>query len=124
MELPQEVQGLVKYYLEKVRSDPKHALEEEDYHTIYKSFGPSALGEGLKGKRNKWQNWTDEPVILSFADQVLGWLAIITARKVLPIWELFGIPNDEHDEIFSFDPLQMLGLAENVLLRMVDTAQA
>lgn len=124
MELPQEVQLLISHYLEKVRSDPNHQLIRDDCHKIYKSFGPSALEQGLKNKEDYWTDWTEEPVILSFADQVLGWLAVTTARKVLPVWEQFGIPNDAHDEVFSFDPLQMLGLAENLLLRMVDTSQA
>jgi len=114
MELPTKTQELVLTCLEKMRSDPRHLLTFSDREAIYDSFGLLLNDEVRDEKNNSW--W----MVLSKASQVLGWLAVLTARKVLPIWEQNPVPNDPNDKIYSHDPLEMLEIAEGVLRETVD----
>jgi hypothetical protein len=71
---------------------------------------------------NDSRDWYYRPVNLSLADRVYGWLAIITARKVLPIWEQFGT-GEIGDESYSHDPTTMLKTAEDFMLGLAETSQ-
>jgi len=88
MEIPQETQELINYYLKMVRTDPNHDLLARDRVKIYDSF--KAISD---------------PQYQKF----IGRLGILAAHKVLHFWELLKIEYYE-DKI----PYQMLDIAENL----------
>jgi hypothetical protein len=91
-----------------------HHLEGSACNEIFRSFGPSSVAESQQSN-NDSRDWYYRPVNLSLADRAYGWLAIITARKVLPIWEQFGT-GEIGDENYSHDPTTMLKTAEDFML--------
>ncbi|MBN9386425.1 MAG: hypothetical protein J0I20_00100 [Chloroflexi bacterium] len=120
-ELPLFTQILCNKHLRLVRNDPTYNLDPSVCNAIFTSFGPSTVA------RYKKLNSSDPdrffiPIILSLADRTYGWLAVITARKVLPIWDQFGI-EEKGDEDYSFDPTIMLKMAEDFLLGLVEATE-
>lgn len=112
MKPPLALQSLCDQYLEKVRNDPQHSLEAADRSAIYQAFGPL-----LGMKQREIQNGR---LILTQADKAFGWLGIITARKVIPIWEAATVEDVDDNEDFSANPNEMLRVAEGVLLGTID----
>lgn len=102
MPLPAETQQLIEYYLEKIKANPKNDLSSYERFTIYKSFGILA--------RVKFEDWgKQEEIVLQQADKVLNWLALMTARKVSPIWD------EEYPNSGRLSPAWILSIAERYL---------
>ena len=100
-----EIEILTRKTLEKLKDDLLHQLTPYERFTIYKSFG-SFNRMALK----EWnpQILLPETFVFSFADIVLSWLSILTAREVLPIWI--------QDQPERNAPERIIGLAERFLL--------
>jgi len=102
MPIPAETQQLIKQYLEKIQADPNNDLSPYERFTIYKSFGLLA--------RVKFEDWGKaKEVELQQADKGLSWLAIITVRKVSPIWD------EENPDGGRLSPAWILSIAERYL---------
>ncbi len=87
MEIPQETQELINYYLKMVRGDPNHDLLARDRIKIYGSFKE-----------------VDAPHYQKF----IGRLAILAAQKVLKYWDL--VKPGYSDQM----PYRILEIAENL----------
>lgn len=116
MILPQEVQNLIKTFLEKVRGDPNHVITTFDRLEIYQSFGPSRLDKYIEIEKSKPKSRLftflppedefddlieDTPANaenliqsckiqftnFTVADYAQSWLAILTVEKVLFVSE-------------------------------------
>jgi hypothetical protein len=91
---------LVEKQLEEVKSESNYHLNPTDRYNLYKLLGESRLSnpnffthkdyflqseewhrELIEFLQNNWSKLTK-------ADQVLNWLAIITFKKVLSLWEI------------------------------------
>jgi hypothetical protein len=113
--IPLQLQQLTSTYLDLVQSRPQHSLEKSERRAIFQSFG--ALGN-LEQRAS---------AALSETDRAYAWLGVITARKVLPIWQAAriklaasaaenrGIIEEEFDKQYSYIPQKMLELAEGYL---------
>ncbi len=126
MTLPVKVQQLCNQYLEKMRQDKKHHLLPFDRFTIYQAFGPSNhLADPLEGstgltkKESKYNS-----INFSKADLAFGWLAVITARKIMPIWLEAKIYERPDEEYYSCNPVEMLEEVEGVLLGKIPQEKA
>ena len=114
MELPLETQQHCQQFLEKVRQDPNYHFNPYDRLILYNSFGPSnQFNEAGRSQISRFRNGETSRYSLSEGDKVFGWLAVITARKVLPIYEK-TFPRGTTEKKGS--PAQMLDVAKNVLL--------
>lgn len=94
MDLPEETRKLIERNLEAVRKDKHYNLEASERFKIYQSFGPSRLDLPEYDKHGSAFDDTEftifnETQFLNFnqADFTLAYLAIITVRKVIPIWK-------------------------------------
>ena len=87
--IPEKLTALVTAALAEMQADPSHRLPYQRRREIYDAFGNDQIGR-----------------------DALGWLAIITARRVLPIFQ----------EAFPEDtlPQELLGTAVGVLQGQVD----
>jgi Immunity protein Imm5 len=135
MELPEETQKLIAHYLEKVRQDPEHNLGTKKRLEIYKRFGNSRLHlpdfpkkvivdydpvkEG-KELEERLQRGLDT---LTIADYAYGWLAIISAENVLPIWKQ-SRKTVSNTELYSNDPREMLKIAKDILNKNITAKEA
>lgn len=72
MQIPEDLKSLINLLLVKIRSDPSHHLQAQNRQEIYEAFGSR----------------TDRR-----ANSARGWLAVITARHVLSIFER-TLPDD------------------------------
>jgi len=93
MPLPPETQQLIEQSLEAVRNDPQHNLNLYQRFAIYYSFGQSRLHLPGYTKHGKDYKYDEADIVLESeleklnnADFALGWLAILTTKKVEPIW--------------------------------------
>lgn len=119
MLLPLQTQQLCLRYLESVRNDPEHNLNTQSRFELYRSFGPSRLDLPGYQKRGSLFNHEEykqhrelEFANFTIADQVLGWLAVVTARKVLPVWERIWTQTNMYNDS---TPQEILQEAENLL---------
>lgn len=131
MELPLQTKALINAYLKALRQNPQHQLKPMERVEIYKSFGPSHHSLNRSKERATFGNPKGLPkrLHLSTADLTFGWLAIITSRKVLPIW-LEAYPDENEDnkkdqyDFLGNKPTEMLKAAEGVLRGTVDADEA
>jgi len=94
MPMPPETQQLIEQALTTVRNDPQHTLNLYQRFAIYYSFGNSrylSVGYSKDGNESNFAEW-DKVLEEEFAhpspvDFALGWLAILSAKKVQPVWE-------------------------------------
>jgi len=124
MPIPRETQQLIEQALTMVRKDPGHHLSPAIRFEIYKSFGNSNHTNNLSSIKEV-RKGEDVFLKLSLADKTLGFLSILTARKVLPIW----LDNEaaqfiDNDEEYSNDPVEMLKIAENVINNTLKPSRA
>ena len=114
--MPAETQQLIEQALTMVRNDPAPHLSPATRFEIYKSFGPSRLGQFWQDSPHreeafvqyfgrKFANWT-------IADFSLGWLAVLTARKVAHFWDEAGENSDIVKEILQTAESVLLGKAD------------
>jgi hypothetical protein len=117
MLLPLEVKRLIKYNSLYLIKNPERDIGSNVRYKLYQRFGPSFRKGGLQNE--------GKYLVLSHADRTVAWLGILTARKVLPIWEEFGNQNlKECDEHESYNPLEMIMTAEQVLKEEIDEYEA
>jgi hypothetical protein len=117
MKLPDNTANLIKEYTALVETRKFHDLNPYEWFSLYLSFGPS-LRKKLAGYQSKY-------LILSPADKTVAWLGILCARKVLPIWEeIASQPLKECGEQESYNPVEMLETAEQVLNGEIDEYEA
>ncbi len=127
MELPFELSRLLQQNLESVRLEPEHHIYQQERLEILEAFGlleAPQTNEEEKEDRNDWKRWYYLPVNLPLADRAFGWLAMLTARKVLPLWEQFGTAQNEDNLDFSFDPAKMIETGEGVLSGKISSSTA
>lgn len=126
--LPAETQRLIAEFLEIMRNDPdtEFFIKRE---TLFQSFGESRLNlpehpwQGKdydpqkidQYKLNNWKNATQ-------ADYVLGWVALLTAQKVAPLWERVAEQSPFEGEIYEVP--QMLEISEKLLKGKYDLLKA
>ncbi len=113
MNLPREVSFLCNQYLEAIKQGS--VFKSQDRLKLYRAFGSSKVDEVIENE--KW--W----ITHSVADKAFGWLAILTAEKVLPIWEKYGVPEKDNQN-YSYAPNKMLIVARGVLNKSIDADQA
>jgi len=121
MELAAETKELTEEYLEIVRNDSDHNISPSQRFKLYQSFGPSRiiLSNKTTVKEvdiSQYHNNIKEQLLnLTTGDKTLGWLGILTSKKVLFLWESIW-------QQITFDPdavtrpEEMLELAEKLLL--------
>jgi hypothetical protein len=107
MPLPLQTQQLCLQYLENVRNDPDHNLSTQSRFELYRSFGPSRLDFPGYQKRGSLFNYEEykqhrglEFANFTIADYALSWLAVLTAERVLPIFDKIW------QQIENFDPVE------------------
>ncbi len=111
MPMPTETQQLIKQALTMVRNDLGHHLSPATRYDIYESFGDSRL---LNYRYLEFEDFS----ILSFADNVLSWLTILTVRHVMPIWEHFVLGQKLDSRVLNA-PTGMLKIAEGFLRKEI-----
>jgi len=122
MNFPLETQQFVLECLEGIRNDPSHNLIQTNRTEVLKSFGASNYFGSYKETEEQIKNGLFH---FSKADLTCGWLGVITAKKVLPIWEQsFSIKNKGKLKYWDDFPKEMLTAAENVLLEKANLYKA
>lgn len=128
-EVPAKTKQLIEQSLKRIHLDSEHHLKAKDRFAIYKSFGLSRLlrpGYSKHGPSFNSQEYLEflknELKQLQVADYALGWLAILTARHVLPVWEQSWDSEDSADGILA--PEEILMVAERVLRNTYDIEEA
>jgi hypothetical protein len=74
MRMPQELEKSVNSALKSIRKDPRHEMDPYLRRATYAAFGPQDDSKAVRAR---------------------GWLAIITAQKVLPIF-LQAVPDESN----------------------------
>lgn len=118
MDLPSNLQATLSKYREMVRSADNHQLSFEGRLILYREFGLHQTDDVLDKTTGNWH------LVLTPAACVLGWLAILTARKVLPFWDPSNLPLEARNDIYSCGPYEMLEVAEKALLRKITADEA
>ncbi len=120
--LPPKVQNLCKRFLEDVRQNPEHHLSAANRFTLYCSFGKFRFLEFLPSfTASSTLAITTANHLSRFtvADFTICWLAGLTAKKVLPIWNRIWQQVDfEPDTVTS--PEEILSVAEAILTNEID----
>lgn len=123
-----ETQSLITHYLELVQKEPKHNLDALARLKLYESFGPSTIGLALPSSigisreqyyeylRNRLLNYT-------VADRALGWLGVLSAKKVLPVWERVWQQIEVEPDLQT-KPQDILEVAEKLLLNDLDLSNS
>src|SRR5690349_12972936 len=114
-----ETEKLVTEYLALVNEDPDHNLEARKRLALYLSFGPSRITKDYIGDDKEFLK--EEFLNFTIADYALGWLAILTTKKVLPIWEKAASQIDEKEWIV---PQTVLAMAEQALKHEINFDEA
>ncbi len=129
MKLPIQVECLCNRFSQKVRQDINHNITAKERFEIYQNFGFSRLNLPGYTKRGVSFNGAEyrqllENEFLNFniVDYTLGWLAILTAKKVLPIWD--RIEEYFTDEAYSVSAHHIIGVAEALLQGKISYTEA
>lgn len=118
MKLPEQTQQLIDQYLEEVKLDPQHHLPGASRLAIYKSFGKSRFSREPCPREQNYRRFLEAELKTSaIADYARGWLAVLTAKHVIPIWERYYNPLDYSD---VSTPQDILQVAEEVLYNKAD----
>jgi hypothetical protein len=116
MTLPLEVQQLCNHYLELLRQGHQASLDFEQREALYQAFG---LLQWWRGSRTN-----DEPLWLSEASRAVSWLSVVTARKVIFVWETANNTSVESLEEFVRTPRGALEAAEKFLAGKISENEA
>lgn len=120
--LPEKTQYLIFQYLQKIEYDANHELKHLERLNLYSSLGLSRISSSNphKGKNYDKQKYEDYLRIqlqnLTFGDEVIGWLSIVSAKSILPVWGRIW----EQTSVKSSDivqPQDVLEVAEKFLLK-------
>jgi Immunity protein Imm5 len=123
MMLSEQIQTLLTQYKETIANNTNHKFTATNRYNLYKSFGNSRLNSpefdwsgdevlefGMKYDQflaEEWKNYT-------FADHVLIWFAIVTAKKVIVACKTIEGQPVKRDNIIK-EAEEILNLAENTL---------
>lgn len=146
--IPEQVQTLLDQYLEQVRTDPEHSLSGEDRGRIYKSFGRSRFTHPkYYNDSDGYNDWllneepTNQPTknkpknkplqkikkalkSQTTSDYILGWIAILTAKYVLPIWENTNLNTIFSNTEYIISPNEIIEVAEQIISGSGDIERA
>ncbi|WP_172797802.1 Imm5 family immunity protein [Longilinea arvoryzae] len=86
MQIPENLESLINFLLMNIQSDPHHNFSAQKRQEIYEAFGPRTDHQAARAR---------------------GWLAVITARHVLSIFEQ-ALPDENH-------PRKLIEMAEATL---------
>lgn len=123
MSITEELRNVVESSLQKLRTHPNEQLKPNLRMGIYKAYGFSNYGNPYAQSA---QDLDEANFIRSKSDQAICWLSILTARKVLPIWEeAFPTQNyKDEDADWYNSPTEMLQIAQNLLLADITNQEA
>lgn len=116
MLLPIYKQKLITQFVNQFQSGGMKYLTKEQRHSIYKIFGAY--------KVEQIQLNSKKILVMSEAARMFGWLAILTARKVIVIWQRANVIAPNVDRDCSYDPVEMLEVAEGILRQTLDVEKA
>ncbi len=124
-----KVQQLCTQYVRQVRERTYHNLEMEERFILYHNFGPSRLdlpgylkrGDSYDQKEYR-QVMQNELLNLTNADYVLSWLAILTANKVLPVWDQVKNQLDKDKPVITAQ--EVLQVAKDILQKKITFDEA
>lgn len=128
--LPDRIQQLCTQFMDVICSRTHHILSLEERFVLYHSFGPSRLDSLGYLKRSDLFNLQEyrqlmQTELLNFgiADYALSWLAILTAKHVLPVWDQLykQLAKDEPIEVTAQEVLQ---IAEDLLQHKITFDEA
>lgn len=129
MRLTTQLNQLSNYYLKTVQTRPQHHLKPSERFLLYKSFGKSRLSQPSYSKirsvydyEQTLQHYVNELANLTFADHVLGWLAILTVQQALFTWDQFDeqIREQHFVDGLNIRPHTIVEAAETVLIGTAD----
>ena len=112
--LPDVLEKLCRDSLLKIRQNPEHFFSPSLRVTLYKVFGlsnrASNIGDCIKQIESSSYDFT-------LADSALGWLAILTAERILPIWRQLRLYQADADyEMLWGNAEETISVAKEVLL--------
>ncbi len=85
MQIPDFAQTLINMELQQLAESSKYSLQPQSRIEIYTALGPSSVNDDKVLDEARKNNSFPH---LSIADQIRAHIALITARKVLPLWEI------------------------------------
>jgi hypothetical protein len=85
MQIPNSAQALINRELEQLAKSSKYSLHPESRVEIYAALGASSVNDDRILDEARRNNALPH---LSIADRVRAQIALITAQKVLPLWEI------------------------------------
>jgi hypothetical protein len=132
MAIPIKTKNLIERFMAAVKNDPRHHLSGAKRFEIYESFGRSRFSRNPCPISSNYVRFLEEELKAStVADKTLGWLAVLTARRVLPIWDEYYDPEEYLDaqtaqEVAQYlpTPQEVLQVAEKVLKKQMDNSKA
>jgi hypothetical protein len=117
--IPLKTSRLIKQYITKIRNNDNHHLEAVKRLNIYKSFGVSRFLQPRYDKIGIRFNYSEmvglyknQFINLTIADYAICWLAIVTVKKVLYMWDSVKEQTYLGNGI---SPKEILEIAENLL---------
>jgi len=114
--MPLKLVQLCEQYINIIHNEPLHRFKPNERLFFYDQFGFSIYGHHFDDQRELIiKNVEDGRLILTEADRAFGWLAILTARKVLPIWT-----NTKPEDYEGNLAAEILTLAQELLLGRID----
>jgi hypothetical protein len=131
MRLPSNTQNLVNQYLQELLREPEHKLSAVQRLNIYKSFYPESrfiepfdFVKGMTLSKPGYSAFIErEASNINRSDYVLGWLAILTAKQVLPVWKKFWKAAPYQKEP-SITPHTIIEISEGLLTHEISAEEA
>jgi hypothetical protein len=127
MELPQKTKQLIVHTLEAVRADPEYNLTADERFAVYKSLGFKRVWSrsfsdlGVSYTSQDYLNYLENELNnLTIGDLVVDWLAIVSARKVLPIWERIWSQVETYNDA---NPKEIIQTAESILNKSANISE-
>jgi hypothetical protein len=84
MKIPDAAQALINIELRQLAESSKYSLQPQSRVEIYAALGSSSLDDVILTEARRNNSFPH----LSIADRVRAQIALITAKKVLPLWEI------------------------------------
>jgi len=119
--LPTQIQRMCERFLAELRQDPQHHFNIANSFALYRRIGKLNFFELSSNLNSGGMPITTSGHLSRFtvADYLICWLAILTARKVLPIWNrIWGQIEFDPNTVVSVE--KMLWLAEAILKNETD----
>ena len=115
MSLPQNTRKAIENALFQTEQSPHYLDSESHREEIYSTFGSVEIDEYTK--EGTWY------LSLSQGAKIIGWLAVLTAQKVLPIWIEY---NKERSNLnnSSIDIARIIQISKKILLNDINADAA